>query len=77
MVALGGFFATLFSGSFPSAMGTKLYGGILPSSYSPLSLACVQTRATEESGDVCTQATVHSANMPISPCLPWPCAPLN
>jgi len=77
MVALGGFFGTLFPGSFPSAMGTRLYGGILPSSYSPLSLACVQTRATKKAGDVCTQAAFHSVNMPISPWLPWPCAPLN
>ena len=71
MVALGGLFATLFPGSFPSAMGTKLYGGILPSSYSPLSLACVQTHATEEAGDVCTQATFSKyANLPLTPLPP-------
>ena len=44
---------------------------------SPLSLACVQTRATKETGDVCTQAAFHSANIPISPGLPSPCAPLS
>lgn len=43
----------------------------------PLHLACVQTRATKEAGDFCTQAAFHSANIPISPGLLWPCAPLN
>ena len=67
MVALGGFFATLSPGSFPSAMGTRLHGGILPSSCSPsVWSAC---KRVQKAGDVCTQAAFHSANMPISR---WP-----